>query len=75
MGVGDRDGERTRDLVERVRECATWKEGDKGKTEREIERKRRKKKVKKQRKTMNKNTKEDRLCLLGPNGQHLAILT
>ncbi len=24
MGVGDRDGERTRDMVERVRECAIW---------------------------------------------------
>ncbi len=24
MGVGDRDGERTRDMVERVRECARW---------------------------------------------------
>ncbi len=24
MGVGDRDGERTRDMIERVRECAIW---------------------------------------------------
>ncbi len=24
MGVGDRDGERTRDMIERFRECAIW---------------------------------------------------
>ncbi len=66
MGVGDRDGERTRDMVERESEsCNMVMETERERMGRQRERggeEKRKKKVEKQRKLTNKNTNQGRLC-------------